>query len=303
MIYTLTVSPSLDYTNYIDDFDKNKINRANISKFILGGKGINVSQVLKTLGEDSIVLGFKAGFTGDYLQNLLNQKNIKNDLIEVEGFTRINVKVISNCETAINTNTLTINNHHLQLLISKIKQVITDGDYLIISGSIPQNISQDYYENIIKELDDNINIVVDAEKELLVNTLKYKPFLIKPNREELEQIFNKKINNLDDAIYCAKILQQQGAKNVIVSLDSDGALLVDQSNNEYFIKNIEGEKVNSVGAGDSLIAGFIYGVNKGLSMRESLLLGVACGNATTFSEGLGNKSSIYQILELLKEIN
>lgn len=303
MIYTLTVSPSLDYINYIDDFEKNKINRSTISKYILGGKGINVSQVLKILGEDSIVLGFKAGFTGDYLQKLFDEKNIKSDLIEVEGFTRINVKVISNYETAINSNTLTINNKHLQLLISKVKQVLADGDYLIISGSIPQNISQDYYENIIKELDSNINIVVDAEKDLLLNTLKYKPFLVKPNREELEQIFNKKIKNLAEVIYYAKILQQQGAKNVIVSLDADGALLIDQNNNEYYVKNIEGEKVNSVGAGDSLIAGFIYGINKGLSFKESLLLGVACGSATAFSEGLGNKSSIYQILELLKENN
>lgn len=303
MIYTLTISPSLDYINYIDDFDKNKINRASISKFILGGKGINVSQVLKTLGEDSIVLGYKAGFTGDYLQSLLEQMQIKNDLITVQGFTRINVKVIGNNETAINTNTLIVNNYHLQMLTSKIKQILDDDDYLIISGTIPQNISQSLYENIIKELNCKVKVVIDAEKDLLLNTLKYKPFLIKPNREELEQIFNKKIINLNDVIDCAKKLQEKGAKNVIVSLDVDGALLLDEEENEYYIKNIKGEKVNSVGAGDSLVAGFIYGINKGLSSKEALLLGVACGNATTFSEGLGNKSSIYQILELLKGIN
>ena len=302
MIYTLTISPSLDFINEVQDFNINKINRSHNSFFIPGGKGINVSVVLKELGIDSIAMGFKAGFTGEYLIELLTQKNINNDLIKANGLTRVNVKVIGNIETAINTDMLIINNENINLLISKIKKIKKD-DVLIISGNIPSSMSQDLYEILIKEVDRNVKIVVDAESKLLLNTLKYNPFLIKPNRDELGQIFNTTITTVNEAMYYAEKLQELGARNVIVSLDKDGAILVDVNKEHYILRNIEGKVVSSVGAGDSLIAGFVYGIQNDLSYKDSFMMGVACANTTAFSATLADKSSIYKNLLLLKEIN
>ena len=302
MIDTLTISPSLDFINEVQDFNINKINRSHNSFFIPGGKGINVSVVLKELGIDSIAMGFKAGFTGEYLIELLTQKNINNDLIKANGLTRVNVKVIGNIETAINTDMLIINNENINLLIAKIKKIKKD-DVLIISGNIPSSMSQDLYEILIKEVDRNVKIVVDAESKLLLNTLKYNPFLIKPNRDELGQIFNTTITTVNEAMYYAEKLQELGARNVIVSLDKDGAILVDVNKEHYILRNIEGKVVSSVGAGDSLIAGFVYGIQNDLSYKDSFMMGVACANTTTFSASLADKSSIYKNLLLLKEIN
>lgn len=302
MIYTLTFSPSIDFINSVEKFTINKVNRAIKSKFIPGGKGINVSMMLKTLDTNSISLGFKSGFTGKYLEELLNLNNINNELIEAKGLTRINIKIISNEETALNTDTLIIEASHIANLKERLVR-LEDNDIFVISGNIPHNISKNIYCDLIENINKNVKVVVDAEKELLLNTLKYNPFLIKPNREELEQIFNVKINDIDSAIYYGRKLKAKGAKNVIISLDKDGAILIDQDNNEYYVKNINGKFVSSVGAGDSLIAGFIYGIENGFSPKLSLLYGVACGNATSFSETLGDKSSINKILELLMEAN
>lgn len=303
MVYTLTISPSLDFYNYVDEFKANEINRSKESFYLPGGKGINVSLVLKELGMDTVCLGFNAGFTGEYLVQLLNEKNIKTDFINALGKTRINVKIVSEHETAINTDTLIINDDHINNLKYKLNK-LQDNDVLIISGKIPNILKQTLYEDLIALINKkNIKIIVDAEKDLLLNTLKYKPFLIKPNRDELEQIFNIKIKNKEDAIFYAKKLQEKGALNVIVSLDKDGAVMVDSSNNDYYLQNSNQKVVNSVGAGDSVIAGVIYGLENNYSMKDAFLLGMACGNATASSKNLADKTSIIKTLELLKEIN
>lgn len=302
MIYTLTVSPSIDYINKLDDFKINSINRSSFSSYKVGGKGINVSLVLKELGIKSYVLGFKADFTGEYLYKQLNEMNIQNKLIDVEGSTRINVKVIGNNEFAINTDTLIINDNHINLLMEEIK-LLNDNDIIIISGNIPNCLNNNLYEEIIKKLNKNVKFIIDAEDKLILPTLKYKPFLIKPNREELEKIFNVNIKNKIEAFNYAHLLRKEGARNVIVSLDKDGAILVDENNNEYYLRNCDGKLINSVGAGDSLIAGFICGIEKGYSTKDAFILGVACGNATAFSHSLANKSSIEKMVDLLKEVN
>lgn len=302
MIYTLTISPSLDFINEVKDFSINKINRSSNSFFLPGGKGINVSLVLKQLEIPSIASGFKAGFTGEYFEKLLEENNISNDLIEAEGLTRINTKVIGRQEVAINTDMLIINQNHIEILLSKFKQ-LNDNDILVISGNIPSNISQNLYENIIENINKNVKIVVDAESKLLLNTLKYNPFLLKPNRDELSQIFNVDITSINEAIFFAKKLRLMGAQNVIVSLDKDGAILVDSNNQSYIMENVKDELISSVGAGDSLIAGFIAGIEKGMDYKNSFILGIACANATAFSKTLADKSSINKYLLLLKEIN
>lgn len=302
MVYTLTISPSLDFINEVKQFEIGKINRSYDSIYEPGGKGINVSIILTELEIPNIALGFKANFTGQYLTELLKYKKVRNELIEADGFTRINVKINSESETAINTNTLIIDDLHINLMKDRIRK-LSDNDILIISGNIPSALNQDLYETLIKDINKNIKIVVDAENKLLINTLKYKPFLIKPNREELENIFNIKIDNQNEAITYAKTLQSMGAQNVIVSLDKDGAIIVGSDGKSYSLKNIEGEVVSSVGAGDSLIAGFICGIERNYSIKDAFTLGVACANATAFSKTIADKSSINQVLSLLKEIN
>lgn len=302
MIYTLTISPSIDYINELKKFEINTINRSFFSYYNIGGKGINVSLVLKNLNMPSYILGFKADFTGDYLEQQLNKLNIDNYLIKASGSTRVNVKVIGEKEFAINTDSLIIEEKHIDELIDKIK-TIQDNDILIISGSIPSNINNNLYEKIIENIHSKVKIVIDAENELLMKTLKYNPFLIKPNREELGCIFDTTINTLNDAFEYARKLRKLGAQNVIISLDKDGAILVDSDDKEYSLKNAKGKMISSVGAGDSLIAGFICGVERNYSTKDSFILGVACGNATAYSNSLADKSSIEKMVELLKETN
>ena len=302
MIYTLTISPSLDFVNEVKDFAINKINRRYDSIYLPGGKGINVSIVLEELGVESIAIGYKAGFTGEYLKKLLDKKCIKNDLIDASGYTRINVKIISEKETALNTNTLIIEDKHISILKEKIK-LLQDNDFLIISGNIPSALNQDLYEQLIKDLNVKVKVVIDAESKLLMNTLKYNPYLIKPNREELEDLFNIKIESINDVLTYAKVLQNMGARNVIVSLDKEGALLLDETKKHYYLKSIDRKIVSSVGAGDSLIAGFICGVERKYNMEDAFMLGMACASATAFSKSIADKASINQTLSLLKEIN
>ena len=301
MIYTLTISPSIDFINIVDKFELDKINRTNKSTFLIGGKGINVSLVLKELNVESTVLGFYSDFTGQYLKKELDNKNIKNDLIEAKGYTRVNVKVYSDCETALNTDSLIIEQNHIDKLKAKLN-ALNEKDILIISGSISSGLKDDLYEQLIKDLK-NVKVVIDCTKELLLKTLKYNPYLIKPNREELEEIFKIHVRDKDTAIDCAKILRKKGAQNVIVSLDKEGAILVDNNNNSYYLKSVDIKKVSSVGAGDSLVAGFICGIEKKLPIKEAFILGVACGNATAASKTLANKTGIDEMVSLIKEFN
>ena len=300
MIYTVTLNPSIDYVINLKSLNTGQINRVNSENVYPGGKGINVSRVLKTLGYDNVATGFISGFTGDFIINSLCELGVKSDFIKLDnGFTRINVKIKSNEETEINGGGPHISDEKLKELFDKLSDLKED-DILILAGSIPSTLSEDLYEKIIKHVENNkVKVVVDATKNLLLNVLKYNPFLIKPNNHELEEIFNVKLDNLNDIITYAKKLQEMGARNVLVSMGKDGALLITE-NGQVLISNApNGRVINSVGAGDSMVAGFICGYLNSNSYEEALKLGSASGSATAFSSDLAKKELIH---ELIKEI-
>ena len=300
MIYTVTLNPSIDYVINLKSLNTGQINRVNSENVYPGGKGINVSRVLKTLGYDNVATGFISGFTGDFIINSLCELGVKSDFIKLDnGFTRINVKIKSNEETEINGGGPHISDEKLKELFDKLSDLKED-DILILAGSIPSTLSDDLYEKIIKHVEDNkVKVVVDATKNLLLNVLKYNPFLIKPNNHELEEIFNVKLDNLNDITTYAKKLQEMGARNVLVSMGKDGALLITE-NGQVLISNApNGRVINSVGAGDSMVAGFICGYLNSNSYEEALKLGSASGSATAFSSDLAKKELIH---ELIKEI-
>lgn len=300
MIYTVTLNPSIDYVINLKSLNTGQINRVNSENVYPGGKGINVSRVLKTLGYDNVATGFISGFTGDFIINSLCELDVKSDFIKLDnGFTRINVKIKSNEETEINGGGPHISDEKLKELFDKLSYLKED-DILILAGSIPSTLSDDLYEKIIKHVENNkVKVVVDATKNLLLNILKYNPFLIKPNNHELEEIFNVKLDNLNDITTYAKKLQEMGARNVLVSMGKDGALLITE-NGQVLISNApNGRVINSVGAGDSMVAGFICGYLNSNSYEEALKLGSASGSATAFSSDLAKKELIH---ELIKEI-
>lgn len=300
MIYTITLNPALDYVMKIDSLNTRDINRASDEKIYFGGKGINVSAVLTTLGAENKALGFLAGFTGKELERLLNEEKIENDFIFLEnGNTRINVKIKAEKELDFNAQGLSITENDIQSLLTKLDE-IKENDYLVLAGSIPSNLPNNIYEQILERLNGKgINFVVDATGELLLNVLKYKPFLIKPNHHELGDLFDVEIENEEDVIKYAKELQKLGAKNVLVSRSKDGATLVNENGNAMTIGNIEGKVVNSVGCGDSMVAGFIAGYIKENNYEHALKLGSACGNATALLEGLATKDEIERVMTLL----
>ena len=263
-----------------------------------GGKGLNVSIVLKNLGVENTALGFIGGFTGKELKRKIEEKGIKTDLIEIEnGITRINVKISSKSETAINGNGPQITEKEIQLLLEKL-QKINKNDIVILAGNIPKNIKNNIYEEICMILEKKgITYVVDATKELLLNILKYKPFLIKPNKEELEETFGVKIKNEEQIIIYATKMKELGAQNVLVSLGGKGAILVSENGTIYKKCAPKGEVVSTVGAGDSMVAGFIVGYLKNHNYEEALKMGIATGSASTFSENLATKEDVEQILK------
>ena len=300
MIYTITFNPALDYISQVENFEIGKINRTKTEKILPGGKGLNVSTVLKNLGIESTALGFVAGFTGEELKRSIEEKVIKPDVIKVEkGITRINVKISSNEETALNGNGPEITEEDINKLLEKIKE-ITKEDMVILAGNIPRCINNDIYEIICKTLEkNNVTFVVDATKELLMNVLKYKPFLIKPNKEELEETFKEKIETKEEIIVHAKKLQQIGAQNVLISLGGDGAILVTTEGKEYYSKAPKGKVLNTVGAGDSMVAGFIAGYEQSGEFEQAFKIGIATGSASSFSMNLATAE---EVANLLKEI-
>lgn len=301
MIYTVTLNPSIDYVVKLDDLKTGEVNRTNEEYVYPGGKGINVSLILNELGYNNKALGFVSGFTGAYIKDTLRYKGLEEDFINLEnGFTRINVKVKSSNETEINGQGPIINEMALNELYKKLDK-LKENDVLILAGSIPNTLDSSLYENIMKRLENkNIKIVVDATKDLLMNVLKHKPFLIKPNNHELQELFNVKLENIDDIIVYANKLKEMGAKNVLVSMGKDGALLSSE-NGEIFISNVaNGEVKNSVGAGDSMVAGFIAGYLESKSYEKALQLGAASGGATAFSNDLANKAYIYKLIDEIK---
>lgn len=298
MIYTVTFNPAIDYVVFLDTLRSGEINRTAREAVQFGGKGINVSVMLSRLGVRSTALGFAAGFTGEAIVNYLESYGVQCDFIRLkEGITRINVKIKGDEETEINGQGPDIDALAIAKLFEKLDKLTAD-DTLILAGSIPNTLPKDIYEQILDRYQDRkVRFVVDASKELLVNCVKYRPFLIKPNHIELGEIFGKVLTSDEEIVECAKVLWQEGAQNVLVSMAGDGAILLDETGKVYKIGVLSGKVINSVGAGDSMVAGFIAGADKGY--EYALKLGTACAGATAFSEGLGEREQIDALFEQL----
>lgn len=297
MIYTITFNPALDYIVRVDDFKLGSVNRTSYEEIYAGGKGINVSIVLNNLGVKSKVLGFIAGFTGNEIEKRVNEFGCDCDFIKLNnGMSRINVKLKSNEESEINGQGPEVNNEALEELYKKLDSLKED-DILVLAGSIPSTLPKDIYEAIMKRLDGRgVKFVVDATGELLLNVLNYKPFLIKPNHHELAELFNVEIKNEDEIVHYAKKLKEMGARNVLISMAGDGAIFVTETGEVIKSAVPKGKVINSVGAGDSMVGGFIAGYLKNNKLEEAFKMGVATGSASAFSEGLATKDKIEELL-------
>ncbi len=299
MVYTVTFNPAVDYVVRADDITVGGLNRTSDEKIYFGGKGINVSMVLAELGVKSRALGFVAGFTGDAIEKGVRDSGVEADFIRLEkGFSRINVKIKSECETELNGQGPDIDDKALDRLFAKLDR-ISDGDTIVLAGSIPKSMPSDIYERILKRLQGRkIKAVVDATGDLLLNVLKYKPYLIKPNNHELGEMFGVTLKAADEIAQYAKKLKNMGAQNVLISMAGDGALLIDENGKTHICGVCKGTVKNSVGAGDSMVAGFIAGSSGG-DYEYALKLGTAAGGATAFSDGLAKRALIFELLEQL----
>lgn len=299
MIYTVTFNPAIDYVVHTGELKLGSVNRSDREEIFCGGKGINVSIVLAQLGVTSKTLGFTAGFTGRAIEEGVCLMGIEADFVRLKkGNSRINVKINTGTETELNGQGPDIDDESIEALFGKISR-LKDGDTLILAGSIPRSLPSDIYERILALVaDKNIRTVVDATNDLLLNVLKYHPFLIKPNNIELGEMFGTELRSDEDIIAHAAKLQEMGARNVLVSMAGDGALLLDENGNVHRSGVCKGQVVNSVGAGDSMLAGFVAGLEKG-DLKYALKLGTACGGATTFSRGLARKELIDELMQQL----
>ncbi|MDD6327115.1 MAG: 1-phosphofructokinase [Lachnospiraceae bacterium] len=293
MIYTVTFNPSLDYILDVPQFNMEVVNRASKERIIPGGKGINVSIVLQNLGVMNRAICYTAGFTGDALRALLDERNINADYIKLDnGLTRINVKLRCGGETEINGQGPQIGMQDMVALYEKLGYLDED-DFLVLAGSLPDTMAHTTYTEIMQLLQYNhIRIIVDTTKDLLLPVLPYKPFLVKPNAYELGQLFDVEIKTKQDAVAYAKKLQEMGALNVLVSMAADGAVLVTEDGNVYEADAPKGTVRNSVGAGDSMLAGFLAGYMEKSDMEYAFHMGVSAGSASAFSEGFATKSEI-----------
>ena len=302
MIYTVTFNPALDYIVRLDSFAAGGINRVNYEQVLGGGKGINVSIVLANMGIKSTALGFIAGFTGEEIKRQLITQNVDFDFVQLpEGFTRINVKVKADVETEINGQGPNISEAKQQELFGQLDK-LQEGDTLVLAGSIPNTLPDDIYERIMGRLQGKgIRIIVDATKKLLMNVLKYNPFLIKPNNHELGEMFGVTLKTDEEIITYAKKLQGQGAQNVLISMAGDGAILLTAEGKSYKSPAPKGKLVNSVGAGDSMVAGFITGYTESNGdFEQAFYMGVATGSASAFSENLATRTEVEALLKTIK---
>lgn len=293
MIYTLTFNPSIDYEMHLDRFKLNETNRSKNEIYRLGGKGINVSVVLKSLGFDSTVLGFVGGFVGDQILSMIHEKGIMEKMIPLEeGISRMNIKLANPIDTEINAAGPLITGYDMKRLFDQLDELKKE-DILVLSGSVPTCLDEHLYETILNVLmNRGVLCVVDASGALLFNSLKAHPFLIKPNVVECEDILHVKIYNKKDAQSAAKQLQQLGAKNVLISMGKDGAVLVDEKGSVFESSSLQGKCISSVGCGDSMVAGFLAAFIKCSNSEEAFLMAMACGCATAFSEGLAGIDKI-----------
>lgn len=300
MIYTITFNPSLDYVMHVRNFAVGETNRSDAEDIFPGGKGFNVSTILARLQLENTAMGFVAGFSGAEIARRLQKRGFHLDLCQLDqGMSRINVKMKGQAETEINGSGPAISHDKLEELFVKLDQ-LKAGDYLVLAGSIPNSLPSDIYEIIMKRLKEKeISIIVDATKDLLKKVLPHRPFLIKPNHRELEDLFQAQIQDEEQLIYYATKLQEQGARNVLVSLGKDGALLIGEDQHVYFCRGASGTPVNSVGSGDSMVAGFLAGYIDKHDYAYALQLGSACGGATAFSKDLAEKAMIDKVMKQL----
>lgn len=302
MIYTVTFNPSLDYIIQVDHFTTGQINKNTYEKILPGGKGINVAIVLANFGHESTALGFMAGFTGKEIEHRLENFGCSSSFIQVkEGLSRINVKMKSDEETEINGMGPAIQQEDIEKLFDQLK-VLTDQDVLVISGSIPNTLPDTMYEQIIEYVQPNhCKVVVDATNTLLMKVLRYHPFLIKPNNIELGEIFDVTLNTQEEVIPYAHKLQELGARNILVSMAGQGAVLLDENGKEYRLPAPKGNVINSVGAGDSMVAGFISGcIESNYDYEYAFLKGVCSGSASAFSENLCTKEEVEALMKIMK---
>ena len=300
MIYTITFNPSLDYIVSCDDFRLGETNRVSKEIIFPGGKGINVSIVLSNYGMDTTALGFLAGFTGEEIKRLIVEKGIRNEMIWLqEGCSRINIKLRSKEESELNGIGPAIPQEAIDQLYEKLDQ-LTEKDILCLAGNIPNSLPATMYSDIMKHLQGRkIRIVVDATKDLLMNVLEYGPFLIKPNNHELGELFGVKLTSREEVVPYAKKLQEKGARNVLISMAGEGAVLVDENGNVHMSEAPKGKVVNSVGAGDSMVAGFIYGYLKYEDYEEAFKYGLCTGSASAFKEELATPEDVEKLYAAL----
>lgn len=296
MIYTVTFNPSLDYSVQVENFQVGQLNRMATESIHVGGKGINVSIVLNRMGIPNIALGFIAGFTGDYIQNEMRELGCETDFIHLpSGFSRINIKMASGLETEINGKGPVIQEKELNQLMMRLEN-LKAGDTLVLAGSIPASVPQDVYEQILEKTDTkSIQVVVDATSFLLRPTLAYRPYLIKPNLQELSELFSRPLSEFDDIVCCAQHLQEEGARNVLVSMGERGALLVTEEGHVLAAPAPTGDVVDTIGAGDSMVAGFLAGYLERGSYVDAFRKGIAAGSATAFTAGLATAAQITEL--------
>lgn len=301
MIFTLTLNPSLDYFLAIKDFKLAQTNRTEDEFLLPAGKGINVSLMLQKLGFQSQMLGFLAGFSGIEIQRRLQELNAMEDFVFLqEGQTRINIKICSKQESEINARGPFIPEEKIQELHEKLQDVQKE-DFLVLSGSLPQGLCSDFYAKLMQESKSE-KIILDCTGEAMQKALAFKPFLIKPNKAEIEEIFGLCDASIKDLKQCAMTLQKKGARNVLVSMGKEGAFLLREDQSLHFCKAPKGELLNSVGAGDSMVAGIIAGLEMGFEWKKAFLYSVACGSASAFSQGFAQKEEVESIFKnLIKE--
>ncbi|MGN1104045.1 MAG: 1-phosphofructokinase [Candidatus Coproplasma sp.] len=303
MIYTLTFNPSLDYYVKVNNYKAGAVNRTTAERLTVGGKGINVSLQLKELGVETTALGFVAGFTGEEIRREIEALGLKHQLFEVAGRSRINVKIKSNTETDINAIGVEITAKDVERMINTLKGELERGDFVVISGNAPAYLGDEIYAEVIHALSgiEGVNFVVDACGELLTETLRYKPFLIKPNLFELCEIFGIPASLNDTKVIAdyARRLQKKGARNVIVSLGSDGAVMVTETKQACYVRAARGQLINSVGAGDCMIAGFLHEYIRTGNYFKALNFATASGSACAFTESIATKEQIEYVESLM----
>lgn len=298
MIYTLTTNPSLDYILDVDEFVLGKTNRSQSEYLFAGGKGINVSIVLNNCKQATCALGFVSGFTGEEIVRQVQEMNILNDFIKLDASpSRINVKLHSSVETEVNAQGPLLDEHAMSRLYTKLDK-LQSGDTLVLAGSKALGCDDMFYANIMKRLaNKNIRIIVDSTKDLLSNTFNENPFLIKPNKDEIEDLLHITINSDDDLLSAAQTIQKMGVRNVLVSLGSKGAFLLDEDGQSYRANAPQGQLINSVGAGDSMVAGFLYGYSIKQDYADAFKYGVATGSASAFSTKLATLDEIENLIQ------